>query len=563
MNTQFSLQAGRYARYGVAVLAGVLLSLAFPPVRMAGLAWLAPGLILFAALGCRSGPAFRVGFVAGVAHFSTSLYWLLYIPVNKFYPLLGWVAVSTYLALYPAAWVWVSWRIAPVRFQADESWVAAARRFAATSLLARGGWALSAAMLWVGLDMVRGWMLTGFPWNLLGMSQYELLPLIQIVSVTGVPGLSFLVAWGAVVLVMAAVVHGLNPAQRRLWLGDFLPVAVFGLGVWLWGAREIWRYPAAPASSLRVLMIQPSVPQTLIWDGRGNSNRFNHLLEFTELALRTRPDLLLWPEAAIPETLCYDEPTYRAVTNLARKYGVWMIVGSDHAEPKASGKEPDYFNSSFLVSPSGRLAARYDKQKLVIFGEYVPLVDWLPFVKMFTPISGGFARGKHPVPFAFTVPPRTNEASGTMGTPRRLVASVLICFEDVFADLARAAATEETDILVNLTNDGWFSQSAAQWQHAISALFRAVEVRRPLLRCTNNGLTTWVDPLGQMHELYPEDLEYQFGETFKAMTIPIPDAATRTPTFYQRHGDWFGWGCAIGGLLLVGVRRRFREAEPR
>ena len=146
-------------------------------------------------------------------------------------------------------------------------------------------------------------------------------------------------------------------------------------------------------------------------------------------------------------------------------------------EPRRDSPNPnaaDYFNSSFLISPEGELVSRYVKRNLVIFGEFVPLADWLPVFKMFTPIEGGFTPGKAPVRFAL----------GSLG----VAASVLICFEDSFPHLARAAARPDTDFLVNLTNDGWFEDSAAQWQHAATALFRAVENGLPLIRCSKSAI---------------------------------------------------------------------------
>ena len=129
--------------------------------------------------------------------------------------------------------------------------------------------------------------------------------------------------------------------------------------------------------------------------------------------------------------------------------------------------------------------ARYIKRKLVIFGEYVPLADWLPFLKYLTPIQGGFTPGRRPV--SFPLP------------GLRAKTSVLICFEDIFPHLVREHVDDDTDFLVNLTNNGWFGESAAQWQHAANAVFRAVENGLPLVRCANNGLTCWVDATMYIH----------------------------------------------------------------
>jgi len=191
------------------------------------------------------------------------------------------------------------------------------------------------------------------------------------------------------------------------------------------------------------------------------------------LALATRPALLVWPESAMPGL---SEADYRAVQQMVISNRVWMVFGADDVEPgqasgpgAAGGKTPDrYFNAAFLLAPDGRVAARYRKQRLVIFGEYVPLVRWLPFVKYLTPIEGGFTPGDGPVGFGL----------GDL----QCRGSVLICFEDVFPDLVRRHAADGVDFLLNLTNNGWFGESAAQWQQAACAVFRAVENGLPLIR---------------------------------------------------------------------------------
>jgi apolipoprotein N-acyltransferase len=249
--------------------------------------------------------------------------------------------------------------------------------------------------------------------------------------------------------------------------------------------------------------------------------------------LAEKPDVLLWPEAAVPGLLRYDSFVADAIGRLAQENRVWMIIGADDAEPDRASPKPDairVFNSSFLISPEGRLEAKYDKRQLVIFGEYIPLIRWLPFLKWFTPIEGGFADGDRVVPFA-------------IGQPRARTA-VLICFEDVFPHLAREYVDEQTDFLVNLTNDGWFSESAAQWQQAAMAVFRAIENGVPLVRCTNNGLTCWIDECGRLDEDYFRAGRDIYGEGTRIVKLPLlPEGGRRALTFYTRHGDVFGWAC--------------------
>jgi apolipoprotein N-acyltransferase len=251
--------------------------------------------------------------------------------------------------------------------------------------------------------------------------------------------------------------------------------------------------------------------------------------------------------------LRYDDETRQAVTNLAASHRVWLITGSDDAEPRRNPAKPDDeddFNAAFLVSPDGEIIERYCKRNLVIFGEYIPLVRWLPFIKWFTPIQDGFTAGGKPGAFVM------NRPDG-----RLVKTSPLICFEDTFPLLARDAATDETDFLVNITNDGWFGEGAAQWQHAAAAAFRAVEEGLPLVRCANTGLTCWIDSHGRVREFFADERGSIYGPGFLSAQIPLRAAGEkRAPTFYHEHGDGFGWSCvALTGLVLLPRLVRFKS----
>ena len=518
--------------------------------------------MLAAAMGRRGGESFRLGWAAGVAYYLLLLHWLLFIPVTGF-PILGWVALSAYLALFPAAWVWLASRISNFKFQisdspaAENSWLAAAGEISAWSWSRRVSWTISCAAIWVAQEMIVGRLWGGFPWNLLGGSQYRIVPLIQMARVTGVYGLSFLVAWTSVSLLCAVAVILHRPKLRSVWMGEIiLPftavAAAFGFGF-----HRLWQAPAA-GRELRVALVQPSIPQTLIWDPEKSTERFQDLIRLSEQALTQPADLLVWPEAAIPKLLRYDEATFQAVTNLASQHHVWMIVGSDDAEPSKHSSDPkddEYYNSSFLVSPEGRLVAGYRKRNLVIFGEYIPLVRWLPFIKWFTPIQGSFTPGDRAVPFELA-----GRDEPSRDSPRQTTKiSVLICYEDTFAPLAREDVDADTDFLVNITNDGWFGEGAAQWQHATTALFRTVEEDVPLIRCTNTGLTGWYDACGRLREFFKDGKETIYGAGFMTVRIPLlAPGERRSPTFYHLHGDWFGWGC-VGFTALTLIRRKLQR----
>ncbi len=559
------------SRYLLAVLAGLLLAASFPKAGIAGLAWIAPALMVAAALGKTGWESFRIGYVAGLAYYLASLYWLLLIPYRwhsiPLGPAAGWLSLSAYVALYPATWVWLlsmplSGR-ASVLASPDFESLHRKSGLAGTLALPEGVmarswgrrtlWAVASAAFWVALEMLRARLFTGFPWNPLGASQFQLTPLIQIASVTGVYGVSFLVVWTSLSLLSAGLMIVLRPTTRSAWAGEIiLPVLAIAAALHF-GFRQLGHDPL-PDRTLKVTLIQPSIPQTLIWDTSRDLERFRDVLRLSEQALTNRTDLLIWPESAIPSYARWDTNIYPALTNLVRQHHVWLIIGSDDAARPAhpaSDNDIEFYNASFLVSPDGEFVARYIKRNLVVFGEYIPLVRWLPFLKWFTPIGGGFTAGDRPVPFTLTGP--------------KAKTSTLICFEDIFPLTAREAVTEDTDFLVNLTNDGWFGESAAQWQQAAAGLFRAIENGRPLIRCCNNGLTGWVDAHGRLRQIFRDAQGTIYGPGFLNVEIPLlTPGQTRPPTFYHQHGDRFGWTCVALSVLtlLARILHALRSNRP-
>jgi apolipoprotein N-acyltransferase len=540
---------GIYKRYAISALAGLMLALAYPKWNLAGLAWLVPGLLLALALGQSGSHTFRIGYIAGLTFHLASLHWLLFIPV-RIAPAVGWLALSAYLAVYQGVWVWFCCRLYQSRFAplgSGSVW----EQFLTNRWARQLGWALSCAALWVSCEMIQARLFGGFPWNLLGVSQYRVMPLVQLAATTGVYGLSFLMVWFSVSLISAVALLVFRPARPRDWMAELmLPLFVMMLVV-AHGMREVF-YAPEDQPTLKVCLVQPSIPQTVIWDPEQSSQRFHDLLELSRVALTNHPDLLVWPEGAVPNLFRYDTNIHNAVTNLVRTHNAWLMLGADDVvwnNEERADRDYQYFNCSFLINPAGRLERAYRKRKLVIFGEYVPFARWLPFLREFTSVHGDFSPGQYPVQFVLS---NLNVRTST-----------LICFEDIFPHLTREYAREDTDFLLNLTNDGWFKESAAQWQHAANAIFRAVENRIPLVRCTNNGLTCWVDELGFLHAVYfPGTLDI-YGPGIKTVRIPIRAGKARVRTVYGRHGDWFGWTCVAWSAFLLLLLARFPVGPTR
>lgn len=521
-----------------------MFTLAQPKWELAGFAWIAPAVLLLATFGAAPRQAFKFGYVAGVAQQLTTLYWLLNIPFPAG-AIAGWLAVSAFLAIYPAIWCWLAWRFFPLPIRGELFDPIPTDRFTETSAFQTLVWSLLCACAWVALEMTASRLFGGFPWNFLGISQFRMLPLIQISAWTSFYGVSFLMAWFACALFS----EGMRFTRQKHRVFEVtIPLATVLILAFL-GYSQIMKNPSpAPGDrrSIKAALVQPSIPQDLIFDPKQNSNRFNQLIELSELALKTKPQLLVWPEAAVPTMLRYDTNTANAVRNLVTNHNVWAIVGTDDAIPRnplnPDADKIDFYNSAFAINRHGELAGDYRKRLLVIFGEFVPFIEWLPFLKYLTPVGeNSFSRGTEAAPFHL----------GELG----LTTSVLICFEDTFPHFVRNYVKEDTDFLLNLTNNGWFGESAAQWQHAAAAIFRAVENRTTLVRCANNGLTCWVDEFGRLHEVGFENTDNIYAPGFKIAEIPLlPQGGKRALTFYTRYGDVFGWLCV--GMTLAAYSRR-------
>ncbi len=543
-----------HSGYAQAILGALLLALAFPKTSFAGFAWVAPALLAWAAQNKKPMDSFRVGCLGGFAFWMISLSWLLSIPY-PFFPILGWLALSAFLSLYFGAWTWL---------------VSGYRRWSFT-WVHRLLWSLGGAASWVGLEMIRARLLGGFPWSFLGVSQYQYTPLIQMACITGVYGVSFLVVWFSLAMGCAAARIRILPNHRHVWQQEIvlpLLVVVFCFT----GGFFRMSHTSSSDRQLRVTSIQPDIPQTVIWNPDSDHAQFDSFLALNEAALTNATDVLLWPESAVPEM---SPENCNRISLLARQHHVWLILNGE--DVKETSSETNYFNAAFLVNPEGRLAGAYHKQKLVIFGEYVPLSKWLPFLKWLTPISGAWTPGKGPQRFEITGLEKPSNPSpdlahaqpsdqpgvvylgnpgGQTGmAPASCHTSVLICFEDTFPGVARSAARQDIDFFVNLTNDGWFGQGSEQWQHLANAVFRAVENGIPMFRCANNGVTCLINAQGGVERLFRTPGGSEYGRGFIHADVPLPSGGTdESATWYNRHGDVFGWAC-VGALALQAWRR--------
>ena len=509
------------ARWVLAILVGLAWALAYPEPRLYGFAWLMPGMLLAVLAGTEGRRLFGLAFLAAVVFRLVSLRFLLNIP-HTGGAVGGWLALSVTAALFPAGWAW----LCGVWFRcglAKQQW----------PWVKRFGFGLFAASLWVGIEMIQARFLGGYPWNFLGVTQFENKPLIQIASITGVYGVSFLIVWFSVSLLFAVLQLRRATANPWSWLGDMVLPSLLLVGMSAFGFYRVGPLTKG-GDPLKVAVVQPSIPQRLIWASGSVEERLVKVLELSELALLSKPDLLIWPESSAPVT----QENWPSVERMLTEANTPLVLGVDDAEQDDDTGEIRFYNSAALVPVDGSKSVVYRKRQLVMFGEYIPFEKALPFMKYLSPIGASFSAGKAPVQFPI---------SG-----RKTTMAPIICFEDAFPHGVREHVSAETGLLVNLTNDGWFGEGAAQWQHAANAVFRSIENGVPTVRSCNNGLTCWLDSFGQVRRFFGEESGDIYGAGFAVFEIPVGQAFGRT--FYNRHGDVFGWGCLVFGFAGVVAR---------
>lgn len=485
-------------RLALAAGCGLLLALAFPQPHWGTLGWVALAPLLVVALDTTPAGAFGWGWLAGLIFFGLTLRWLygffrgygaMSVPVAA--GVLG--LMVGILSLFPAAYA------------------LSVRAMKRTGV----GWALAASpFFWVGLELLRTHMpAIGFPWNLLGYSVSERLGLAQLTTLTGIYGLSFVVAAYNALLVWAW------RERRGRPLGVWAAVtAVLAIAI-VFGGRLVPDPPARYTAHLVQLNLRPEAEYPADWEQQ-SAHQLDTISRMTVAAGRSSPGLVIWPEAPAPFSL--EDPQFAArAAGIARASESNFLLGVDEWR-YAPGGSLRASNSAVMLDPTGRRVFSYDKIHLVPFGEYVPWRRWLFFARRLTGDIGDFA-------------------PGTIRTVGRLPGgtfSVFICYEAIFPGEIRQFADRGAELLINISDDGWYGQSEALEQHLNMARVRAVENRRWLLRATNTGLTAVVDPYGRFRaRLAPNQRA--------VLTAGYDFRSERT--LYTRWGDWWAWLCLLVG----------------
>jgi apolipoprotein N-acyltransferase len=480
----------------LAILSGVMLSASFPPGNLEWMAWIAIIPLLISLEDERPLNAFRLGMIAGLSHYLTLLYWVVF-AINT-YGELGLLAstgilflLCIYLSLFPAVFSIL------VGFLG-------LRRFVV----------LITAGIWVSLEYARAVLMTGFPWCLLGYSQFNHPWLIQVSDVTGVYGVSFLLA-AVNVLIYIFISGKMRAYGKKALIFEALTALLILIVCVSYG---VYSLSAADRSgegkkSLTVSVIQGNIDQSVKWDSAFMKDSMDKYIALTRSAMGSKPSLIVWPETAAPFFFQENNESSQDILKMAKESGAWLIFGSP-----AYTKDDiwvQYYNRAYLASPEGSIAGYYDKVHLVTFVEYIPLKNFIPFVHRLVVAAGDFSSGTESGLLKMT--------DGTAGA--------LICYEAIFPDLARMEAMKGADFFVVLSNDAWFGETSAPYQLMIMSVFRAVENRRPLIRATNTGFSGFVDPFGRITS--ESDL----------FTGAILTGEVRTDyseiTFYSKYGDAF------------------------
>ena len=543
-----------------AVLSGILYALCFAPFNLTWFCWIALTPLIAAIWFSGAESRHRwlrgllLGYIAGLTFFWIVFFWLTTVTV------LGWFVLQFYMAIYVAIWAWFCDLMrprAPNKRQphAASKWdqmLVQARTAAPPGV--QSPWTKSTSNLrlafilaaaWTTLEWLRGWVFSGFGWNGLGVALHDNWPLIQITELTGVAGLSFVVAFANVIVITTAyrlVVEARTRVMRPHF--DFTVTMAAIVGVLIFGLRATQVSPST--RPLRVAAVQSNVPQDQKFDPEFTRRIFDQFRRLSEIALRSNPppDLLVWPESSMPGPVLADEQSHKFVMDLAASSETDLLLGTIDVDKQ------NVYNAAILISDGGDRIQIYRKVHLVPFGEYVPGRHRVPLLARIVgdQVPGDFKEGSEYTVFTLT-------DGNTHVAP-------LICFEDTIGELTRqfvlpSDTSPGANVLVDMTNDGWFQRSAGSHQHLANAIFRAVETRRPMIRAANTGVTCFINQFGRIIQILRDDTGSTFTEGVLSGEVKVP--TEQELTFYARHGELFAKVCAgitlVSVLLLFGVRR--------
>ena len=511
----------------LSAVSGILLVLTFPLFNFEPLAWFA-FIPIFSAIETKTPQrSALLGFIFAMVFYTLGLNWINNTLINYgnlpsivSFMVLG--LLAAYLSFYTALFCYLIRRVCKEN---------------------RGLFFLFAPVLWTSLEYIRSTHSEfGFSWLGLGYSQFKTLPVIQMAEITGVYGISWLI-----MLVNAGLYlswktwreRGAESTENVINMGArFLSVTILVFACW-WGYGSITMNRYNPNtdnnSGLTVGLIQGNVEQLMKWNPDYQKLVMSKYRDLTLKAAQSNPQLIIWPETALPLYYNQHPGGTEFVKDLARQTQTPILFGSPHKENRDG--QTIHYNSAYLVSDTGDTQNRYDKIHLVPFGEFVPFRELLFFVEKMVEMIGDFGRGKEATLF---------DVAGRQ-------AGVSICYEMIFPDLLRQAVKNGAHFLINITNDAWFGKSPASYQHMSMGALRAVENRVPIVRAENTGVSGTIDANGALR-----DETELFVEAAQITKITPRQGGI---TFYTAYGDVFSWLCLFAtGVIAIAARRNRRAA---
>ncbi len=549
-----------------AIASGLLYRACFAPYGQAWLCWMALTPLLAAVWFSGKNSRRRwlrdllLGYVAGLAFFWGVFSWLVTVTVP------GWILVGFYMAVYIAFWSWFAGRLRPSGLlparekpltgleavtqrlaekraaetgaRSDQSLVAAPQA-TGVSPLQNSPWlsswrnlflAFLLASAWVAGETVRGFLFSGWGWNTLGSALHAQWAMIQIVDITGVPGLSFLTAFTNVILVATVRRFILETQVKKVRPHfDFTLTMAALVGVMGYGIRAVQMHQ--PSTAVRIAVLQPNIPREQKFSAEFAQPTFDKFARLSHVALQSRPDLLIWPESSMPHVVLPGTESYDFVMQFSSEIKTDLLLGVIDEDDK------DAYNAALLISGADQQVQLYRKLHLVPFGEYVPGRHTIPGI-------GAIVGDQVPADFGF------GKDFTVLQTSRPDVRlAPLICFEDTIGELTRQFVLRGANLLTNVTNDGWFLRSAGSRQHLANAVFRCVEMRLPMVRSANTGVTCFINEFGRITQVLLDETGSQFTAGVLVGDVAVPP--NPAPTFYVRHGEIFAQLCCASSLLTL------------
>ncbi len=490
----------------LALCSAVLLVLSFPNFDFSFLIWTALVPFFFLLDGKSAKAAFFWGWATGYVFFLGTHYWLIHVTLP------GMLLVNLYLGIYFGVFaVGYVYFINGTRSTVFQLFILPS--------------------LWVACEFARDRLFTGFGWACLGHSQYQILPVIQIADMTGVFGVSFVIVMVNIFLKRCCELPLTLSLEKegRDWIISFSLMALL-LGIVLgYGYFQLNRNIPESETNLRVVIVQPNIPQSRKWDSQSWEAIHQKFLRLTEQGLKkTKVPLVIWPETSFPGYLWQSPQRYDEIKRFVVQNDIELLFGA------VTRRQNEFYNSAILLSAKGEEIGQYNKMHLVPFGEFLPLRPLLNFVENFVPI-GDFARGKE-----FKVFPQGF--------------SVLICFEDTVAPMVRSMTLNGAQFLVNITNDGWFQDTNAPFLHLAGAVLQSVANHRSMIRAANTGVSAWIDHNGQIHAQIKDRNEKMVAVDGVEVFGPI--AGNKNLSYYTRFGDVFAFLC-LGCVGISLIKRKF------